>query len=154
MAAVTMLLAATHAASAQSATQTVTFRVNPISEIAVSGAPAPIVVDAPRAGAETSALMGGTSYAITTNEGNQKITASLDRPMPNGVTLAVSLEAPAGGASHGQVALGTRASDVVTSIPAGAGRGLPIVYTLSATNSARQGAFGTRIVTYTVAAGL
>jgi hypothetical protein len=140
---------------AQTASQTVTFRVNPISEIAVSGSPAPIVVDAPRAKSPSSvAMMGGTSYAITTNEGNQKISAALDRPMPNGVQLAVSLGAPAGGASRGAVLLGTRAAEVVSAIPAGAASALPINYTLSATPAARQGAAGTRIVTYTIAAGL
>jgi hypothetical protein len=154
MATVTMLCVMTRLASAQSANQVVTFRVNPISEIAVSGAPMPIVVDAPRAGVETSAMVGGTSYAITTNEGNQKISAALDRPMPDGVTLAVSLGAPDGGASRGLVPLGTRASDVVTAIPAGAGHGLPIVFALSATKVARRGASGTRIVTYTISAGL
>ena len=143
------------AAGAQSATQVVSFRVNPISEIVMSGSPAPITVDAPRSGSQpTSATMGGTSYAITTNEGNQKISAALDRSMPNGVSLAVALGAPDGGASRGSVALGTRAADLVTQIPPGAARGLPIVYTLNATPAARQGASGTRIVTYTISAGL
>jgi hypothetical protein len=141
-------------ARAQSATQIVTFRVNPISEIAVSGSPAPIAVDAPRGSATSSATMGGTSYAITTNEGNQKISVALDRMMPNGVSLAVALGAPEGGASTGSVAIGTRATDVVTHIPEGAARGLPIVYTLSASSAARRGASGTRIVTYTISAGL
>ena len=142
-------------AGAQTATQVVTFRVNPISEIAVSGSPAPITVDAPRGSSErSSAVMGGTSYAITTNEGNQKISVALDRAMPNGVSLAVALGAPQGSASTGSVMIGTHAADVVTQIPAGAARGLPIVYTLSATPVARQGASGTRVVTYTISAGL
>ena len=153
-AAVTLCIAVAGAAQAQTATQTVTFRVNAISEIAVSGSPAPMVMDAPRGGGETNVTMGGTSYAITTNEGNQKIVVALDRAMPTGVSLAVLLGAPSGGASHGSVALSTRATDAVSSIPAGSARALPIVYTLSATDAARQGASGTRIVTYTIAAGL
>jgi hypothetical protein len=150
-----VLLLGTSAAHAQTAMQTVTFRVNAISEIAVSGSPAPITVDAPRTGSPlTSATVGGTSYAITTNEGNQKISVALDHAMPNGVSLAVALGAPEGSASRGSVSLGTRAADVVTQIPSGSARGLPIVYTLNATPAARQGASGTRIVTYTISAGL
>jgi hypothetical protein len=153
--AVAMVLLAGATAGAQSATQVVSFRVNPISEIAISGSPAPLVVDAPRSSQQSATTtMGGTSYAITANEGNQRISAALNEPMPNGVSLAVSLDAPAGGASRGITALGTSARDVVTGIPAVAARGLPIVYTLNATSSARQGAAGTRIVTYTVTAGL
>ena len=150
----TILASGAGAAKAQTAYQTVTFRVNPISEIAVSGSPAPIVIDAPRGAAETRAQMPGTSYAITTNEGHQKITVALDRAMPAGVALAVSLGAPSGATSRGSVPLGTQAVDAVTAIPVGSGRALPIVYTLSATSAARQGAAGTRLVTYTVTAGL
>jgi hypothetical protein len=154
-AAAMMILSSAGSAAAQSATQTVTFRVNPISEIAISGSPAPIVVDAPRTSETRSrASMGGTSYAITTNEGNQKISAALDRPMPEGVELVVALGAPSGATSRGVVALSTRAADVVTSIPPGAARELPITYTLSASDVARRGAAGTRIVTYTVTSGL
>ncbi|MEO8560637.1 MAG: hypothetical protein ABI601_01090 [bacterium] len=149
------LLSLSGSAAAQTATQTVTFRVNPISEIAISGAPAPIVVDAPRTSeTRTHATMGGTSYAITTNEENQKIVAALDQPMPNGVQLAVALGAPRGARSRGDVELSTRAVDVVTSIQPGASRALPITYTLSASDVARRGATGTRIVTYTVTSGL
>lgn len=150
-----MLLSSVGSAGAQTATQTVTFRVNPISEIAISGSPAPIVVDAPRtSGTRSRASMGGTSYAITTNEENQKIVAALDQPMPNGVQLVVALAAPSGARSRGDVALSTRAADVVTSIQPGAARALPITYTLSASDVARRGAAGTRIVTYTVTSGL
>ncbi|HEV7991519.1 MAG TPA: hypothetical protein VGP25_06810 [Gemmatimonadaceae bacterium] len=155
-AATVMLLSSVGSAAAQQmATQTVTFRVNPISELAISGSPAPIVVDAPRTSERRSyASVGGTSYAITTNEENQKISAALDHPMPNGVELVVALGAPSGATSKGVVTLSTHAADVVTSIPPGAARALPITYTLSASDLARRGASGTRIITYTVTSGL
>ena len=80
---------------AQTATQTVTFSVMPTSRTIVSGTARPIIVRTTTAGrVPISASDGGSSYAITTNESNQKISASLDAPMPHGVVLAVSLAAP------------------------------------------------------------
>jgi hypothetical protein len=138
---------------AQTATQTVTFRVVPISRIAISAPVGPIVVSTASAGsAPTSASMGGTTYAISTNEVNQKISAALDAPMPNGVSLAVSLAAPAGAASIGATTLSTASADVVTGISTVSAASLPIVYTLSASASAPV-APGTRTVTFTIAAG-
>jgi hypothetical protein len=138
---------------AQTATQTVTFRVVPISRIAVSAPAGPIVVSTANPGsAPTSASMGGTSYAISTNETNQKITAALDAPMPNGVSLAISLAAPAGAASVGSTTLSTASADVVTGISTVSAASLPIVYTLSAASNASV-APGTRTVTFTIAAG-
>ena len=90
-------LVAGHSLQAQTATQTVTFRVIPISRVSVSGAAAPVTVNSAVAGsAPTSAAVGGSSYAITTNETNQKISAALDQALPSGVSLAVTLAAPAG----------------------------------------------------------
>ncbi|MEP6732488.1 MAG: hypothetical protein ABJE10_17715 [bacterium] len=140
-------------AGAQTATQTVTFSVVPISRVAFSGTAGPITVTTANPGsAPTSASMGGTSYAITTNETNQRISASLNSPMPAGVTLAVSLAAPAGASSMGSMTLGTASADVVTGISLVNASALPIVYTLSASANAPV-APGTRTVTYTISAG-
>ena len=138
---------------AQTATQTVTFSVVPVSRVAVSGSAGPIVVSTASAGsAPTSASMGGTSYAITTNETNQKISAALDQPMPSGVSLAVALSAPSGASSTGSMTLSTASADVVTGISSVSASALPIVYTLSATATAAV-APGTRTVTFTISAG-
>jgi hypothetical protein len=96
--------------------------------------------------------MGGSSYGITTNEKNQKITAAIDTPMPSGMTLAVALGAPAGGTSAGSRTLGTASADVVTGISMVSASALPIVYTLSASSTAPV-APGSRTVTFTIAAG-
>jgi hypothetical protein len=144
---------ASQSASAQIATQTVTFSVVSMSRAAVSGTVSPIMVRSVRADrAPTSASVGGTTYAITTNEANQKIAASLDQPMPTGVSLAVALAAPAGAASRGTTNLGTASADVVTGITGVNATALPIVYTLSA--SSAPAAPSTRVVTFTITAGL
>jgi hypothetical protein len=150
---VMVLGAAFQSAQAQTATQTVRFQVIPMSRIAVSGASASLVVSSAAPGAApTSASMGGSSYGITTNETNQKITAALDSPMPSGMTLTVSLAAPSGAASAGSMTLGTSSADVVTGISTVSASALPITYTLSASSTAPV-APGTRTVTFTIAAG-
>ncbi|MEO8335278.1 MAG: hypothetical protein ABI664_09905 [bacterium] len=153
MAGVLVLGSAFENAGAQTATQTVTFSVVAINRVAVSGSAGPLVVTTANPGAApTSATMGGTSYGITTNEINQKISAAIDSPMPSGMTLAVALAAPAGAASRGTMTLGTASADVVTGISAVNASALPITYTLSASATAPV-APGSRTVTFTIAAG-
>ncbi len=139
---------------AQTATQVVQFQVNAINQIGVSGSPAPLVInDATAGAAPTSVTAGGTSYAITTNESNKKITASIDQPLPAGVVLEVSLAAPNGAASLGDVSLTTAAADVVTGISATAASALPITYRLSATSTVQMAVPATRTVTFTIVSG-
>jgi hypothetical protein len=138
---------------AQTASQTVTYSVVSMSRAAVSGTASPILVrTATVSRAPTSASVSGTSFAITTNEANQKIAASLDEPMPSGVSLAVSLAAPAGATSAGTANLGATSTDVVTGISRVSAEALPIVYTLRASASALA-LSQTRVVTFTITAG-
>ena len=138
---------------AQTATQTVTFSVMPTSRTIVSGTARLINVRKTTSGrVPTSVSDGGASYAITTNESNQKISASLDAPMPHGVVLAVSLAAPVGATSVGPTALGIASADVVTGISGVNATALPIVHTLSASANARVSSHR-RVVTYTITAG-
>ena len=144
---------ASRLARAQTATQVVRFQVNAVSQIAVSGTTAPLVINSASAGsAPTSVTSSGSTYAISTNEVNQKITASLDQALPAGVSLEVSLAAPGGAASAGSVALGTANADVVTGISSLAASALPITYRLSATPVAQFSA-STRTITFTIVSG-
>ena len=141
-------------ACAQSATQVVRIQVNAINQIGVSGNPSPLVINSATAGsAPTSVTASGTSYAITTNEANQKIAASLDQALPSGVTLEVALAAPGGATSAGNVALSTAASDVVTGISSVAASSLPITDRLSATAQAQMSMPEARTVTFTIVSG-
>ena len=139
-------------ASAQTATQTVSYEVAAINEISVSGSPSLLINDATPGSGLTSATAGGT-YAITTNQTNRKITAEIDSNMPAGVTLSVSLAAPSGGTSAGAVTLSTTAQDVVTGVSNVNQSGLSISYGLSATVAAGVVPAGNRTVTYTITAG-
>jgi hypothetical protein len=148
------LLVLTHDARAQTATQVVRFQVNAINQVAVSGIPAPMVINSATAGNAPGSVIGaGTSYAITTNESNQKITASIDQSLPSGVTLEVALTAPDGAMSAGAVLLSTSGADVVTGITSANASSLPITYRLSATPAVQMSAPATRTVTFTVVSG-
>ncbi|HEY0016844.1 MAG TPA: hypothetical protein VGC13_11015 [Longimicrobium sp.] len=139
-------------ASAQTATQVVSYEVTAINEISVSGSPSLVINDATPGTGLTSATAGGT-YAITTNETNRKVTAHINSNMPSGVTLKVELAAPTGGTSTGAVSLSTVAADVVTGVSNVNESGLSISYELSATVAAGVVASGNKTVTYTITAG-
>lgn len=140
-------------ADAQTATQVVTFQVTAIRQIAVVSAPTPMVITSAVAGSSSLSIAGdGGSYAVTTNEANQKITASLDAPMPSGVSLEVTLAPPSGAQTAGAVPLSAAAADVVTGITPVSQSGLPISYRLSTTPSVQLPAT-TRTVTFTIVTG-
>lgn len=139
---------------AQAQQQTVTFEVQAINEMSVSGDPGALTINTATAGsAPTAVTDASTTYAITTNQTGTKITGAVDLAMPNGVTLAVNLAAPTGATSAGDVVLGTVDADVVTGITQLNEAGKTITYTLSAAPSAGVVASTTRTVTYTVVAG-
>ncbi|MCX5767923.1 MAG: hypothetical protein NTZ43_11955, partial [Gemmatimonadetes bacterium] len=79
---------------AQTATQTVTFQVDAINQISVSGSPSLLINAATTGSAPTSATATGSTYSVTTNQSSAKITGSIASAMPTGLTLSVTLAAP------------------------------------------------------------
>ena len=152
LATMALLAGATSAASAQTATQVVTFQVTAINQIAFSGSPSLVVNTATAGSAPTSASDASATWAVTTNQSNAKITASINSAMPAGLTLNVALGAPAGTTSIGN-SLGTTAVDLVTGITKLAQSGLTVTYSLDATPAAGVVASTTRTVTYTITGG-
>lgn len=151
---VAALVATGSAFASDTTTQTVTFEVSAINEISVSGNPGALTVSTATAGSAPNAVSdASSSYAITTNETNRKITAAIDTAMPAGVTLTVSLAAPTGATSAGAVTLGTVAQDAVTGISTVNESGNTITYGLSATAAAGVQASASRTVTLTITAG-
>lgn len=152
-----LLLGAAGTAAAQTATQTVTFTVNDVKIIALSGDPASMSVNA--GGAGSTAGDSSTTYDVTTNATSvapAKITAQITTggDLPTGVTLQTRLADPdAGGAavSAGDVVLNsTTAQDVVTALSNVQATGNAITYTLTADVTAAPVAGATRVVTYTI----
>jgi len=150
------LFVAVSAYAANNDTQTVTFEVQAINEITVSGDPAALIINAATAGAEPDAVTDATTtYAITNNVLNKKITGDLDSAMPANVTLTIALVACDTAVSAGTVDLTDgNAHDLVTSIDLVAdAAGNTITYTLDATVAAGVLASDTRTVTLTIADG-
>jgi len=136
--------------AANEATQSVSFEVQAINEISVSGNPEILTISAATPGSDpTPATDSSTTYAITTNGTGKVITARIDAAMPTGLTLTVNLEAPSVGDSADDVTLSTTAASVVTGIGPVAESSLTITYTLSATAEAEVGS-GSRTVTFTL----
>src|SRR5215831_2932709 len=141
-------------AMAQTATQTVTFQVTAINQIAIAGAAPTLIVNTAVAGsAPTSASSSGITWAVTTNQTGAKINASIPSNMPAGLTLSADLAAPAGATGAGPQALSTTAVDLVTGITKLNASGLSLTYSLDATAAAGVVASGSRVVTFTIYGG-
>jgi hypothetical protein len=152
-AAVALVVVAAPLAHAQTATQTVTFAVNAINQIAFTGAPSLTITTAVAGSAPTSVTDVTASWAVTTNQTGAKITANIPLAMPAGLTLSSSLVAPTGGTSAGFLSLGTTAVDLVTGITKLAQGSLGVSYKLDATAAAGVVASTSRVVTYTITGG-
>ena len=153
-AALALVLFAIPAVQAQTATQTATFAVNAINQIAFVGAPSMTITTAVAGSAPTSVTDALSTWAVTTNQSTAKITASIASNMPAGLTLSSTLAAPAGATSAGIKALGTVAVDMVTVITKLAQSALLVTYQLDATPAAGVIATATRVVTYTITGGV
>jgi hypothetical protein len=152
-AALALVVVAAPLAHAQTATQTVTFAVNAINQIAFTGAPSLTITTAVAGSAPTSVTDATSSWAVTTNQSTAKITASIASNMPAGLTLSANLANPTGATSAGYQALSTVAVDMVTSITKLAQGSLGVTYKLDATPAAGVVASATRVVTYTITGG-
>jgi predicted secreted Zn-dependent protease len=143
-----------NASAATTAAQTVTYAVSAINELSVSGATASVTVNSATAGSAPSvATDASTSYAITTNETGRKITGSLDTSIADaGVTLSVTLAAPAGASSSKQP-LSITPVDLVTGISTLNQSSLGITYELAATSAAGVVTPKNKTVTLTITAG-
>jgi hypothetical protein len=106
------------------------------AQISVSGSPAAMKVTVAVAGqAPTAVTNAATTYSLASNPaGHFTITASINSPMPAGVTLKITLAASKG-TSDGAVTLSTVAQNVVTTITRKMS-GQVITYSLSATAAA------------------
>lgn len=139
-------------ASAQTASQTITFQVDAINQIGFAGSPS-LVINTASAGSNPSNATASATWAVTTNQSGAKITASIGSAMPASVTLEVNLAAPTGATSAGSQPLSTTAVDLVTGITKVAQGALAVTYTLMATPAAGVVTSTSRTVTYTITGG-
>lgn len=143
----------TRSVAQTAATATVTYEVQEINEISVSADPGPLVVSNAAAGDSPGVAMDEqTTWTLTTNGSNKRITGLVDASMPAGVSLLVTLVAPDGASSTGEVALSPTAQTLVSQISEVHSAGLRVTYTLSATTQAGVIARDQRSVTFTIVA--
>lgn len=143
VAGVCVLAIAGTARAQNSVSQTVVLRVVAPNAAAMS----PVTAAVPARDASSSVARG--TYAIATSDSAQKITASLDRALPRGVSMAVTLNAPAGATSIPTAPLTITDTDVVTNIPATTIPALGVRYAIAGAGSM---ASTDRTVVYTVLA--
>jgi len=131
--------------------QNITILVEDINEISVSGSPGTLSVHTASAGFQPDdATNSSSTYSLTTNCSNKKITGVLNSTLPPGVTLKVNLAAPAGATSLGDVTLSSTSADLVSGISSTKSAGLSITYKLSATVSGGTVNLSTKTVIFTI----
>jgi hypothetical protein len=147
-----LVVAAAASASAQ-ATQDVTINIQAINEISIAGGAHTMTISTATAGQAPDDVTWATTWAITTNQSNAKVSASIGSDMPSGVTLKVNLANPTNATSNGDVSLSSTAQELVTGISKLNESGLSLTYTASATALAGVQSVA-RTVTYTVTGGV
>ena len=164
-AATALLVGAAGTAAAQvQATQTLTFTVSEVAEIAASGSPSLTTPTTATAGSNpTSVTDNSASLALTANTlsgETRKVTVALDADMPAGVTLTLQAGNPtaggagvSGGTAAAPVTLTSSDQDLITGIEGVTDPSVPLTYVLSNTTAARVTGAQTRTVTFTLTAG-
>ena len=137
-------------ASAQtSGSHTVTMGISPISVIAVSGDPVPLIVqrDVPLDTGE--AIDATTFYNLTTNVQDVMITAELDAPMPDGTSLFLTAESSLG-KGNGETELSVSSRRLVTAIGRGLENGRILQYRFDGSRATTTIPVQSRRVTITI----
>ena len=121
-------------------------------DIFVSGDPGALIVNTADAGSEPNvATDASTSYSIDITTTNKKITGAIDTAMPAGTYLMITLAAPSGAVSTGQITLSVTGQDLVTGLAAGMNEsGLGITYEFSASVEAGVLTPASKTVTFTI----
>jgi hypothetical protein len=134
-----------------STSQNVAFSVQAVNEIAVAGDFNITNVKTAMVNFQSIKVINAVStYLITTNEENKKITGVLNTILPKDSSLSISLEAPTGAISVGSVDLKNVPADLVTRVSKVAEADKVITYTFSAPVSTQLTTPFSQIVTLTI----
>ncbi len=147
---VVALLVSVSAVAGAQTSQTLNINVAKIVQFAFNASAVSLTINTATAGVDPAPATGSSTWAVTNNTSNALLSASLDSPMPTGMTLSVLLGVPTGSTSTTVTLTGV--SQQVANLTKSAQAGLAVTYTLTAPASAGN-YVGTRVVTYTVVAG-
>jgi hypothetical protein len=126
-------MGALHATTMASLSQDIVVGVNEVNALAVSSGALTLTIDTATPGSPPQdAVDTSTTYSITTNGTDKKITGALDAGYASGITLTLELTAPTGGTATLRT-LSTTAQDLVTGLSKVVGADLTLTYTASAT---------------------
>ena len=113
--------------------QTIDFAVEAINEIAITSHPTFLTINTTMINSRVMKIIDATStYSITTNEADKKITGVLNFDLPEYTCLIISLEAPTGAKRIDNVLLSHVPIDLVTGITKVAESNKIITYQLRA----------------------
>lgn len=133
------------------ATQTITFSIQPITEISISGDPPAFNASQAVAGSGPSDVTdSSTFYSVTSNGTSEQVFASLDSAMPTGTQLCLMASPPTGAVSTGIVMLDVSNQSIVTGITQVAQSNLQLSYVFESTVQAGILPSTTRVVTLTL----
>ncbi|MDQ7826689.1 MAG: hypothetical protein RDV48_28055 [Candidatus Eremiobacteraeota bacterium] len=128
----------------------VNLQANSISELSVSGSPAPLTVNSAVAGEEPTAVSDSTTrYSFTTNGTNLKITVRIDSNTETGTALMIAFKKP-DSTWTSDLLLTSSTVDAVTGLTKIKGKNLDLRYTFSATVDAGEIDTTTRTVFFTL----
>lgn len=145
--------------STMSAAQTKTERsshqvaigINPITVMALSGDPMPLVVDRFELDGTSYAPESTTLYSLTTNVPNVALTAELDFDMPEGTRLVISTETTLGNSRGVQyLQRSGQESRLVSGIERGLENGRPITFRLEYDQGVSDIPFQSRSITFSL----
>lgn len=143
------LLFGTISANAQQASvQIVDINISEMAVINTSGVLS-LNFTAVQAGNTPEPVYATTTYSISTNGANKKITAELDVNLPTGVTIDVEMQPTPNGVSTGKQRLSINPVDLVTGVTRERGTALDVSWEGRATLEAEPGSH-TRFVTFTL----
>ena len=130
---------------------TVRLGVEPIVVMAVSSNPVPLIVDRHVTPGNAVVRDGSSFYNLTSNVDNVRIEVSLDRPMPTGTHLAVSVASSLGRSSGWvDVTRGGRDVAAVTGMSRGLENGRVISFQFVVSDDVDQLEIENRLLTITV----
>lgn len=140
-------------ASAQNYDATVTYEVQSVTLLNLSGSASVTINSGTAGGGLTDATdSSGVTYAITNNAGSnsKKLTGKINTAMTSPTTLSVNVTAPSGASSTGYVELTASDQDLVTGIDDVDASGIAIAFKLHTTVAAGVVASATKTFTMTV----
>jgi hypothetical protein len=145
-----IILTGSTAFASSTTDQIITTQIDAINEISITGNPQALLISDFTPGIEWMYKNDtNTSYAITTNETDRKITCEIDEDMSTNTNLKVTLAAPTGWSRSLQVALSTTPASLATGGPI-AQSGLLITWLFEANTDAGIITESQRTATFTI----